>query len=46
MENEVPCHTDAIIDSLKLKSQEKMKTEEPQETIAKRVKLEGQNTRK
>ena len=38
MENEVPCHTDAIIDSLKLKSQEKMKTEEPQKSQIRRAK--------
>ena len=40
LENEDPRHARAILDSFKFKSQEKIQAEEPQETIAERVKLQ------
>ena len=40
LENEDPRHARAILDSFKFKSQEKIRAEEPQETIAERVKLQ------
>ena len=38
-----PRHARAILDSFKFKSQEKIRAEEPQETIAERVKLQKKN---
>lgn len=43
LENEDPRHARAILDSFKFKSQEKIRAEEPQETIAERVKLQKKN---
>ena len=44
MKNEDSRHAKATLDSLKLKKLEKIKTEEPQETIAILVKLKRQKT--
>ena len=44
IENENLCHPETIPDSFKFKGQENIKTKEPPETIAERVKLKRQNT--
>ena len=46
LENEDPHHTTAILNSFKFITLEKIKAEEPQETVAERVKLKRQKTRK
>ena len=46
LENEDPRHARAILDSFKFKSQEKIQAEEPQETIAERVKLQKKKKKK
>ena len=46
LENEDPRHARAILDSFKFKSQEKIRAEEPQETIAERVKLQKKKQKK